>query len=108
MNNFNINVVSKKEWSDSIQTRLQIHKRNKKEMTLDELKSVSEKLSNNIPKGGTFMIRALGIHGWRSFKSYDKAFNYQTEEEYLDGKVKETSKFMNKFSQVEFTFIKPK
>jgi hypothetical protein len=108
MNNFKTEIIGNpKTFEDSRQTNIKLTKNNKKDITLKEIQQLAKKLMKDAPKGSKLAIKALGVHGMRSFKTYDSDTNFKNEEEYLDGRVKETTKFTNEFSQIYFSFLKP-
>jgi hypothetical protein len=114
MNNFNTIVVKQTELADSVKTVLHINKNDKKEITPDEVKKMTEKILKKAPAGSRLMIRGLnpmhwstlGKSTWVTLKNMDNDLNIQNEAEYYVGKVKETAKFY-KFSQLEIVLIKP-
>lgn len=107
MNNFKTEVIKKRTFGDSTQTDIRLVKNNKKDITLKEIHLLAKQLLKNAPKGSKMSLKALGVHGMRSFKTYDGELNFKNEEEYLEGRVKETTKFTNQFSQIYFSFQKP-
>jgi hypothetical protein len=106
MNNYTTQVLNKKVFTDSTQTTIKVKKNNNNTISPDELKIVTKNLLAKAPKGTKLRIRGLGIDKWINLKSFDKELNIKDEEEYYNGKVKETGKFMN-FSQIELVFLKP-
>jgi hypothetical protein len=114
---------SKKIPDGSVITTYQIYKKNKRYITPKELHKLAEKLtkknpnaefnikghSDKIPKhlkDDDIMIRGLRPDRWSTLKNFGQDLSYQDEEDYLDGKVKDTTKF-NKYFQVEITVIIP-
>jgi hypothetical protein len=100
----------------------QIFKKNKRFITPNELKKLSDIITKKNPntefnikghadkipknlKEDDIMIRGLAPHRWSTLKNYGEDLNYDYEEEYLDGRVKNTTKF-NKYFQIEITIIK--
>jgi hypothetical protein len=107
----------------TIMKTFQIYKKNKRFITSNELHKLVDNLykknpnadfkikgnGGKIPKGLTedeIKIRVLAPDMWRSAKSYGKDLKYDNEADYLEGKVKETAKFM-KYYQIELTIIIP-
>ncbi len=107
MENLNINITETKDFLDSKETTLQINKKNKKSINPKEIKRLTENLLQSAPKGSKLRIRGLGIDRWHTLKGYDTNLDVKEDEEYYDGKVRETGKFAD-FSQIEITILKLK
>ncbi len=114
MNNFNTTVVKTTNLTDSVKTVLQINKNDKKEITPEEVKQMTELILKRAPTGSKLMIRGLnpmhwntlGKQQWITLKNMSDDLNFKDEEEYYRGEVKETAKFL-KFSQLQVVLIKP-
>ena len=107
MNNYTTTVLAKKEFVDSTQTTMKIHRNNKHNITPTEIQMLTKNLLEKAPKNTKLRIRGLGIDSWHNLKTFDDDLNVQDYDEYYKGKVKDTGKFTN-FSQIEMVFIKPK
>ena len=110
MNNFKITETDSKILFNQSQKTFQLHKNNHSEIKPDEIKAVCKSFLEKAPEGTRLRVRALGIDkfntiGFATLKSLDKDLEVLDEEDYLKGKVKDTSKF-KKFSQLELVVIK--
>ncbi len=114
MNNFKTTVVKTTNLTDSVKTVLHISKNDEKEMKAEEVKQLTDLILKRAPAGSKLMIRGLnpmhwntlGKHQWITLKNMSDELNFQDEEEYYRGEVKETAKFM-RFSQIQVVLIKP-
>ena len=114
MNNFKTTVIKETNLTDSVKTMLHINKNDKKEITPDEVKKMTELILKRAPAGSKLMIRGLNPMHWNTLnknqwitlKNMDNELNIHDEEDYYRGNVKETAKFL-KFSQLEVVLIKP-
>lgn len=112
MNNFRTRVLKEKDLIDSKMTTVEMTKNNNDDITPAEIRIISKQLLQKAPKGTRLSIRALGIDkwncsDWKTLQKFDKDIQVQDDEEYYDGKVRNTAKFL-KFSQIQLTVIKPK
>ena len=107
MNNYTTTVLGKKEFVDSTQTTMKIHKNNKNDISPKEIQILTKQLLAKAPKNTKLRIRGLGIDRWQNLKTFDDDLNVQDYDEYYQGKVEDSGKFTN-FSQLELIFIKPK
>lgn len=113
--NFISNVQNRKEFSDRTLTTIQVYKQDKKEITANEVNILIKQLLEKAPKDSKLMVRGLGINRFNqltdgpiTLKSFEsQATIVQDEDEYLAGKVKDTTKFQ-KFSQLQIVLQKPK
>ena len=98
-------IVSNKSIGNVKRVTYEISKTNATQIT----KSDVEKLLNGVEddmekKGGTYKILIRGLNGatFRTLKGFDDELNFEIEEDYLEGKVKDIAKFM-KFFKLHFT-----
>lgn len=110
MQNFKITETGSKTVFNQTQKSFQLHKTNKSEISIDEIKAITSDFLNKAPNGTKLRIRGLGIDKYNTInyvtlKGLNEQLQILDEEDYLDGKVKDTSKF-KRFSQIEFTVIK--
>lgn len=107
VNNYKFRNLSSKPFKDgSKQSRLELYKENKEDMTPEDIVRFTNQLQGRLPEGSKLRIRALGIDRWTTLKSFESELDVKNEEEYYRGKVKDAAKFM-KFSQLEVVVIKP-
>ena len=107
VNNFQFKNLSSKPFKDGAkQSRLELFKENKEDMTPDDIAKFTNQLLSKLPEGSKLRIRALGADRWATLKTFDSELNVKNEEEYYRGKVKDLAKFM-KFSQLEVVVLKP-
>jgi hypothetical protein len=84
-------------------------KQNNSKIDLDDIKSIGkhimETIENKYNKTCKLVINGLGILGRTTIKSYDDDINYiaDNDDDYLDGRVKETTKFQE-FTQIEIYY----
>jgi hypothetical protein len=120
---FHINTIKMHENQDGSATyKYQIYKKNKTPMTAKELKAISAKLLEKVPKGSDLMIKGhddtlpanapvmiqgLNPERWRTIKAYGKDINIMDEEDYYDGKVQDESKFKKYYQAVVTLTRKP-
>jgi hypothetical protein len=101
--------------------KYQIYKKDLTPMTADELKTLSAVLlkkgkvgtdfnivghSDKLKADAPVSIQGLNIANWRTLKAFGKDINYMDEEEYYEGKAKDTSKF-NQYYQATITLLIP-
>ena len=120
MNNskFTFNKLGKTEFKSSSHTDYQIGmKEGKSFLSRDDINYIVDGLTKKAPKGTKFTVHGLGIAGMRdlgggavverrSIKSLDGELDWLDEEEYLDGRVKEETKFRRYF-QVIISLVVP-
>jgi hypothetical protein len=86
-------------------------------LSRDDINYIVDGLTKKAPKGTKFTVHGLGIAGMRdlgggavverrSIKSLDGELDWLDEEEYLDGRVKEETKFRRYF-QVIISLVMP-
>ena len=111
MDKYNLKEIKSKQMFKKQIKTFQLHKKNKTEITPDEIKLIYNSMMDKAPKGSQFRIRGLGVDKFNTI-SYgmlknlnDDNIEIYSEEEYLNNKAKDTGKFQ-KYSQLEFTIIK--
>jgi hypothetical protein len=103
---YNTWINETREHQHSTETRMQITRKGKKQINVDELFGIFNGLKKN-KKGSQFIIRALNGQRWFTFKGYeDEDLNVQNFEEYYNNRVKDTGKF-EMFSQIEIISMTP-
>ena len=109
MNNYNINVTRKKKTGLEItKTTINITKKNKQSLTMQDIKAVVNRLNNNSNDKfhQKFVVVARTPVMNFNLKGYkDKNIKHNTIEEYLDGRVKETTK-LAKINEISITMVK--
>ena len=88
-------------------------------MTPEDVKYIVDGLTKNAPKGTKFVVHGLGVAGihqlgdinikpeYRNIKGFYGDLKYLTEEEYLNGRAKDTTKFLEYF-QIMISIVRPK
>ena len=74
---------------------------------MNEISELTNGLQNDRPDV-KIAIQALGPLGWHTLKSMDTNFSLKDEQEYLNGRVKDETKFTEHYSILVYTFNKPK
>ena len=115
---FTFKKLGTKEFKSSSHTDYQIGMKDGKSfLSRDEINYIVHGLTKKAPKGTKFTVHGLGIAGMhelgqgavverRSIKSMDGELDWLDEEEYLDGRVKEETKFRRYF-QVIVSLLSP-
>ena len=115
---FTFKKIGKTELKSSSHTYYQIGmKEGKSFLSRDDINYIVDGLTKKAPKGTKFTVHGLGIAGMRdlgggavverrSIKSLDGELDWLDEEEYLDGRVKEETKFRRYF-QVIISLVVP-
>ena len=115
---FTFKKLGTKEFKSSSHTDYQIGmKEGKSFLSRDDINYIVDGLTKKAPKGTKFTVHGLGIAGMRdlgggavverrSIKSLDGELDWLDEEEYLDGRVKEETKFRRYF-QVIISLVVP-
>lgn len=106
--NFQHKILKQTETPTQKMTAIQISRRDS-DMTLAQTISVSNKLLSKQPQGTKMVIRVLAPQGMLTIKGYDDdEINLKVLDDYLEGRVRETTKFSDGFAQVNISFIKNK
>jgi hypothetical protein len=119
---FNISQIKRIVNRDSSKTvKYKIYKNNLTPMTPDEIKKLSAVLlkkgkvgtdfhivgnSDKIEVDDPVSIQGLNSASWRTIKAFGKGINYLDEDDYYEGKVKDSSKF-NQYYQALITINIP-
>ena len=115
---FTFKKLGKTEFKSSSHTDFQIGMKDEKSfLSKDDINYIVDGLTKKAPKGTKFTVHGLGISGMRdlgsgavverrSIKSLDGELDWLDEEEYLDGRVKEETKFRRYF-QVIISLVVP-
>ena len=118
MDNYKIEQIGNtKDKTRTIEKTFHLHKKNKTEITQQEIKDITKSFLEKADKNTKIYIRALGIDkyndmGTVKLKDLNDDLHVLDEEEfaqakYYEGHVKDVNKF-KKFSQLEFIIIKTK
>ena len=110
---YNTKVIKTKEYVDCTSITVQVNRKDKDMIKISEIKKLTEKLIKD-NKGARIMVRALGISHmttvgegvFLTLKGLNERLRLDEYEDYFEGRVADTAKFMN-FSQLELTIIKP-
>jgi len=104
-NKYNMNLTEIKETTNAFQRTINLHRKDKKPIEINEIKKMYEKF---IPAGTKCIIRGLNNVQWYTLKNLaEDNLNLQSYEDYWINKVKDSTKF-EKFFQLSITVIQPK
>jgi hypothetical protein len=115
---FTFKKLGKVEFKNSSHTDFQIGMKDEKSfLSRDDINYIVNGLTNKAPKGTKFTVHGLGIAGMhelgegavverRTIKAMDGELDWLEEDEYLDGRVKEDTKFRRYF-QVIVSLVMP-
>jgi hypothetical protein len=99
-------IVSNKSIGNAKRVTYEIGKTNETQITKSDIQKLLDGVEDDMKKkGGTYKILIRGMNGatFRTLKGFDEdELNFETEEDYLEGKVKDIAKFM-KFFKLHFT-----
>ena len=87
-------------------------------LTPEDVKYLVDGLTKKTPKGTKFVVHGLGVAGIhelgdsskykpKHLKGFYSDLNFQDEEDYFEGKSRETAKFLRYF-QITISVVKPK
>ena len=87
-------------------------------LTPEDVKYLVDGITKKAPKGTQFVVHGLGVAGLhelgdsskykhRQMKGFYSDLQFQEEEDYFEGKSKETAKFL-KYFQITISIVKPK
>jgi len=88
------------------QSTISMNNKNKSFLSSDDVYNLVDKVLMKKKENQKMMVRVLTPIGWLQYLSY--GFNMEqieTVEDYLQGRVRDESKFSDKITQVEFTII---
>ena len=102
---YTINLTNIKETNKAYLRTINIHRRDKKPIEIEEIQNIS---NNYVPDGCKSIVRALNIKSWSTLKSLSEDnINIQSYADYYQGKVSDPTKF-EKFFQLSLTVVQPK
>jgi len=107
MNSYQTTETRRKDYIDSTEKTIQLHKKTKRMISFNDIRNISNTILSKAPSGTKLRIRGLGIDRWHTLKGMETELNLLDEEEYYAGRVKDTGNFTT-FSQLEITILKPK
>jgi len=102
---YTINLTAIKETRNAYLRTINIHRRDKRPIEIEEIQNISNEY---VPEDCKSIIRALNIKSWSTLKSLSEDnINIQSYNDYFKGKVSDPSKF-DKFIQLSITVVQPK
>nr|WPF46673.1 MAG: hypothetical protein [Lake Baikal virophage 9] len=102
---YTINLTDIKETKNAYLRTINIHRRDKRPIEIEEIQHISNEY---VPHGSKFIVRALNIKSWSTLKGLSQDnINIQSYEDYFKGKVSDPSKF-EKFFQLSITVVQQK
>ena len=102
---YTINLTNIKETNKAYLRTINIHRRDKKPIEIEEIQNIS---NNYVPENCKSIVRALNIKSWSTLKSLSEDnINIQSYEDYFKGKVSDPTKF-EKFLQLSICVVQPK
>ena len=107
MNSFEFVKRDDKQLAHATLSSFQVFKKNKSEISHEHIVKIIHSLQSKAPKGTTIRLRALKVDRWTTLKGFDEDLDLDNEEDYLDGRVIDTTKFLKAF-QLEIILMKPK
>ena len=107
MNSFEFVKRDDKQLAHATLSSFQVYKKNKSEISHEQISAIVRSLQSKAPRGTKIRVRALNVDRWTTLKGFDEDLDLQSEEDYLDGRVHETTKFLKAF-QLEIILMKPK
>ena len=116
MKKFNITKIAEKEFRTSKRVDIQISAKDNGFLKPIEVKYLLSQFEKKYPNN-QFLVKGLGVaglhelgdstkHKTSTLKPFGNSFNFQDEEEYLDGRVRDTTKFLQYF-QITISVVKP-
>jgi hypothetical protein len=102
---YTINLTAIKETRNAYLRTINIHRRDKRPIEIEEIQHISDEY---VPDNCKSIIRALNIKSWSTLKSLSEDnMNIQSYNDYFKGKVSDPTKF-DKFIQLSITVVQPK
>ena len=102
---YTINLTAIKETRNAYLRTINIHRRDKRPIEIEEIQNISNEY---VPEDCKSIIRALNIKSWSTLKSLSEDnINIQSYNDYFKGKVSDPTKF-DKFIQLSITVVQPK
>lgn len=116
MKKFNFKIVGEKQFKSSKRVDFQISLANEDFLNPSDIKDLVKKYEAKYPTS-TFMVSGVGVAGVHelgdntkyqttTLKKFGTSLNFQDEEEYLDGRVRDSTKFLQYF-QITISVVKP-
>ena len=117
MKKFNITKIGEKDFRTSKRVDIQISAKDNGFLKPIEVKYLLSQFLKKYPNN-QFLVKGLGVaglhelgdntkHKTSTLKPFGNSFNFQDEEEYFEGKAKDTAKFLQYF-QIIITIVIPK
>ena len=103
-NRYVMNLTDIKETKSSYIRTINLHRRDKKPIEIDEIRRINNKY---IPENSKSIIRGLNSLQWWTLKSLNEDLNVQNYEDYFQGRVSDSTKF-EKFYQLSITVVQEK
>jgi HD superfamily phosphohydrolase len=111
-NNYNIKKIDKKKIGKSItKTTVNIKPKNKKYMSLSDISNIVDELNKNNSSNSKYSHRSVVVASTPIQKNFnikgysDTNIRYNSMADYLNGRVKETTKFTN-ITEISITILK--
>ena len=102
---YTINLTNIKETNKAYLRTINIHRRDKRPIEIEEIENIANEY---VPNGSKSTIRGLNIKNWCTLKGLSEDnINIQSYENYFKGKVSDPTKF-EKFFQLSITVVQPK
>ena len=102
---YTINLTNIKETKNAYLRTINIHRRDKQPIEIEEIENIANEY---VPNGSKSIIRALNIKSWSTLKGLSEDhINIQSYENYFKGKVTDPTKF-EKFFQLSITVVQAK
>ena len=102
---YTINLTNIKETKNAYLRTINIHRRDKRPIEIEEIENIANEY---VPNGSKSIIRALNIKSWSTLKGLSEDnINIQSYENYFKGKVTDPTKF-EKFFQLSITVVQAK
>ena len=102
---YTINLTNIKETNKAYLRTINIHRRDKQPIEIDEIENIANEY---VPDDCKSIIRALNIKSWSTLKGLSEDnINIQSYENYFKGKVSDPTKF-EKFFQLSITVVQQK
>lgn len=116
MKKFNFKKVGEKQFKSSKRVDFQISAVDNGFLQPADIKYLIQQYEKKYP-ASKFMVSGLGVAGRHelgdntkyqtsTLKKFSSGFSFQDEEEYLDGRVRDTTKFLQYF-QITISVVKP-
>lgn len=105
MSNYELNILRNKDFSNVKIKSVEVKKKNKGSLNINEIRKLAQKLMSKQPKDTQMAIQVLSPLQRFHIKGFeDNDITLNEIDDYLEGRVKEHTKFTEDFSQVILTF----